>query len=206
MLTVDANVWVAAFDPTDALHAPSVSFLRYLATRRDSDCAPSFLALEVGCALTRRLARPEAGAAAAAKSSYVNIPNQISSRRTMRCSRMRCGPAPRAGCTRRMRSIRRPWQRGLPECEQARRHVGRRRAPQGDVGGVERGIPQNAGPGRAQPPLRTVRLAQPLSASAAVFQRRRVPRPGLRRAAARRSIDALGRGSQPHEDGARKCG
>ena len=62
MLTVDANVWVAAFDPTDALHAPSVSFLRYLATRRDSDCAPSFLALEVGCALTRRLARPEAGA------------------------------------------------------------------------------------------------------------------------------------------------
>lgn len=67
MLTVDANVWVAAFDPTDTLHAPSVSFLRYLATRRDSDCAPSFLALEVGCALTRRLARPEAGAAAAAK-------------------------------------------------------------------------------------------------------------------------------------------
>jgi predicted nucleic acid-binding protein len=54
VLTVDANVWVAAFDPHDRFHLPSVRFLRAVA---DADLrlhAPAFLVVEVACALARR--------------------------------------------------------------------------------------------------------------------------------------------------------
>lgn len=54
MLTVDANVWVTDFDPRDALHDRSAAFLREAARRRLVLHSPSFLTLEVACAVTRR--------------------------------------------------------------------------------------------------------------------------------------------------------
>lgn len=53
MLTVDASVWVSAFDPQDRHHAVSVDFLRVLADRRLPLNAPSLLVVETACALAR---------------------------------------------------------------------------------------------------------------------------------------------------------
>lgn len=54
MLTVDANVWVSDFDPSDALHDLSAAFLREAARARLVLHGPAFLTLEVACALARR--------------------------------------------------------------------------------------------------------------------------------------------------------
>ncbi|MBI2373902.1 MAG: PIN domain-containing protein [Deltaproteobacteria bacterium] len=64
MLTVDANVWIAAFDPHDGFHGASVAFLRTLAARGIAPCGPAFVVIEVGCALARRAKDPDAGAVA----------------------------------------------------------------------------------------------------------------------------------------------
>ncbi len=53
MLTVDASVWVAAFDPRDRHHAVSVEFLRVVAERRLRLNAPALLVVETACALSR---------------------------------------------------------------------------------------------------------------------------------------------------------
>lgn len=53
MLTVDASVWVAAFDPRDRHHAVSVEFLRVVADRRLPLNAPVLLVVEAACALSR---------------------------------------------------------------------------------------------------------------------------------------------------------
>lgn len=65
MLTLDANVWVAAFDPKDRFHGPSVAFLRAVALQRVRLHAPAFLVLEVACAVARRAGDAGAGRAAA---------------------------------------------------------------------------------------------------------------------------------------------
>lgn len=65
MLTVDASVWVSAFDTTDAFHAPSREFLRRVGERMIPLTAPSFVIVETGCALTRRFRSPERGRQAA---------------------------------------------------------------------------------------------------------------------------------------------
>lgn len=54
MLTVDANIWVAAFDHHDRFHAASTNFLRTVARDELALHGPAFLTLEVGCALARR--------------------------------------------------------------------------------------------------------------------------------------------------------
>ncbi len=54
MLTVDASVWVAAFDPSDRFHIDSLAFLREVATRGMSLHAPEFALIEVACATARR--------------------------------------------------------------------------------------------------------------------------------------------------------
>jgi len=61
MLTVDANVWVAAFDTQDSFHTSSVAFLRKLAGEETIACAPAIAILEVACALARRYADPAIG-------------------------------------------------------------------------------------------------------------------------------------------------
>ena len=67
MPTVDANVWVAAFDTKDRFHADSVAFLRKLAGEETTTCAPAIVILEVACALARRYADPSMGRKAAVK-------------------------------------------------------------------------------------------------------------------------------------------
>jgi predicted nucleic acid-binding protein len=65
--TVDASVWVSAFDSTDRFHAESAVFLRHLALRSVIAHAPAILILEIGCALARRCADPATGLEAATR-------------------------------------------------------------------------------------------------------------------------------------------
>ncbi|MFN8634270.1 MAG: type II toxin-antitoxin system VapC family toxin [Chloroflexota bacterium] len=64
MATVDANAWIATFDPTDVFHAPSVAFFRRVARLQLPIHAPAFLVVEVACALRRKLRDPSIGAQA----------------------------------------------------------------------------------------------------------------------------------------------
>jgi predicted nucleic acid-binding protein len=54
MLTIDANVWVAAFDPHDRFHAPSTAFLSAVTQQRVRLNGPAFVIVESACALARR--------------------------------------------------------------------------------------------------------------------------------------------------------
>ncbi len=54
MLTLDANIWVAAFDSHDRFHEPSVAFLRHVTVGRVRLHGPAFLLLEAACAIARR--------------------------------------------------------------------------------------------------------------------------------------------------------
>lgn len=64
MIVVDANVWVAAFDPSDRFHAESVAFFRRLAREDLRPVAPALLLVEVGGAIARRTGVPSSGAEA----------------------------------------------------------------------------------------------------------------------------------------------
>lgn len=64
MLTLDANIWVAAFDPKDRFHESSVTFLRAVAQKELRLHGPAFVALEVACALARRAGDSAVGALA----------------------------------------------------------------------------------------------------------------------------------------------
>lgn len=61
MLTVDANVWVAAFDPRDGFHRSSVVFLDAAIDLGEGFLAPAFLPVEVGCAVARRFGDADQG-------------------------------------------------------------------------------------------------------------------------------------------------
>ena len=60
-LIVDASVWVAAADPTDAMSDPSRDFLSQVAARELPIALPDFAKLEIACALARRLHSAEHG-------------------------------------------------------------------------------------------------------------------------------------------------
>lgn len=62
--TVDACVWVAAFDVADRMHHESAAFLREAARRAVRLHAPRLLLLEVRCAIARRAGEADAGARA----------------------------------------------------------------------------------------------------------------------------------------------
>lgn len=62
--TVDACVWVAAFDVADHAHRESARFLREAARRAVRLHAPRLLLLEVRCAVARRARDGDAGARA----------------------------------------------------------------------------------------------------------------------------------------------
>lgn len=61
MLTLDANIWIAAFDPHDRFHDQSVSFLTLVAQRRLVLHGPAFVVVEAACALARRAQSTTAG-------------------------------------------------------------------------------------------------------------------------------------------------
>ena len=67
MLVLDANLWVAAFDPSDRFHDDSVTLFRTSAARSQVLAGPSFVVLESVCALGRRIGDPQKARAAGAK-------------------------------------------------------------------------------------------------------------------------------------------
>ena len=74
MLTVDANVWIAAADPSDEFHAASRRFLIAVARQGLRLYVPAFAHIEMACALARRRHSAAAGqilANALAESPYV---------------------------------------------------------------------------------------------------------------------------------------
>jgi predicted nucleic acid-binding protein len=64
MLTLDANIWIAAYDPKDAFHAQSTTFLFTVTSRQLTLHGPTFMLIETACALARRTQSPVAGQAA----------------------------------------------------------------------------------------------------------------------------------------------
>jgi len=54
MITIDASVWMAFFEPKDAFHMESVAFLRECERRRVEMFAPSLAIVETACAMARR--------------------------------------------------------------------------------------------------------------------------------------------------------
>jgi predicted nucleic acid-binding protein len=61
MITVDANVWIAAFDPADVFHADSIALFTRIASRNITIHAPDFVEIEVACAVSRRRRDASAG-------------------------------------------------------------------------------------------------------------------------------------------------
>jgi predicted nucleic acid-binding protein len=61
MLTIDANVWVAAADPSDDFSEVSRAFLRGVAQQRLRIYLPAFARVEIACALARRRRSAVAG-------------------------------------------------------------------------------------------------------------------------------------------------
>ena len=54
MLTVDANVWVSAFDSHNQFHGASTGFLAAALEQGLSFTGPAFVLVEVACAIARR--------------------------------------------------------------------------------------------------------------------------------------------------------
>lgn len=54
-VTIDASVWISAFDSSDVFHAASRTFLRRIFPDNLQVIQPAFSKLEVACALSRRL-------------------------------------------------------------------------------------------------------------------------------------------------------
>ena len=61
MLTIDASVWVSAFDRTDELHVSCRDFLRAVTDDLVHLNGPSFVLVETACAVARRAGAPEVG-------------------------------------------------------------------------------------------------------------------------------------------------
>lgn len=61
MLTVDANVWIAANDRTDTHMERSRDFLAAATRGQETIYLPSFAEVEIACALARRRHSPEVG-------------------------------------------------------------------------------------------------------------------------------------------------
>ncbi len=64
MLTIDANVWVSAFDPHNHFHGASRDFLAVALEQGLSFTGPAFVLVEVACAIARRGRDARAGRAA----------------------------------------------------------------------------------------------------------------------------------------------
>ena len=64
MLTIDAGVWIAVYDPRDSFHHASAMFLTTVAERRFALYGPAFVMVEVGCAVARRLLDVQEGSKA----------------------------------------------------------------------------------------------------------------------------------------------
>ncbi len=64
MLTVDANVWVSAFDSRNHFHGATTGFLAAALEQGLSFTGPAFVLVEVACAIARRAGDARTGHAA----------------------------------------------------------------------------------------------------------------------------------------------
>lgn len=64
MLTLDANIWIAAFDWQDRFHQESTAFLHAVARHHLRLHGPALVVLEAACALARRARSVATGQAA----------------------------------------------------------------------------------------------------------------------------------------------
>jgi predicted nucleic acid-binding protein len=64
MLTLDANIWVAVYDPQDNFHAQSITFLYEAVQRRFVLNGPAIVIIEASCVLARRTQNTVLGQAA----------------------------------------------------------------------------------------------------------------------------------------------
>lgn len=67
LVVLDANLWVAAYDPEDRFHAESVQVFQAALRRGVGLAGPSYVVLESICALARRVGDSEAARAAREK-------------------------------------------------------------------------------------------------------------------------------------------
>jgi predicted nucleic acid-binding protein len=67
MLTLDANIWIAVYDPKDAFHGQSTAFLYTVTSRQLGLNGPTFMLIEAACVLARRAQNPAAGQVAIAR-------------------------------------------------------------------------------------------------------------------------------------------
>lgn len=65
MLTIDANVWIAAFEPADAFHSDSLQFLTAVTKRRLPLFGPAVVIAETACGVARRTRNSTTGERAA---------------------------------------------------------------------------------------------------------------------------------------------
>ncbi len=65
MITIDASVWTALFEPKDAFHIATVTFLRECERRHVELFTPSLAMVETACAMARRLKDSAKGLAVA---------------------------------------------------------------------------------------------------------------------------------------------
>jgi predicted nucleic acid-binding protein len=65
MLTLDANIWIAVYDPKDVFHAESTAFLVEVTRQQLRVNGPDFVLIETACALARRAQDPSVGQTAA---------------------------------------------------------------------------------------------------------------------------------------------
>lgn len=64
MIVLDANLWIAAFDPTDRFHGDSIAVLDAAVADDLTLAGPVYVLLETSCAVARRTGRPSQAAAA----------------------------------------------------------------------------------------------------------------------------------------------
>lgn len=64
MLTIDAGIWIAVYDPRDSFHRASAMFLTAVAEQHLALYGPAFVTVEAGCALARRTQDTQAGSKA----------------------------------------------------------------------------------------------------------------------------------------------
>ncbi|MDB6117174.1 MAG: Ribonuclease VapC [Verrucomicrobiaceae bacterium] len=91
MLTIDANVWIAAFDPADCFHGVSATMLRRAASGNFSLYAPDIAQLEVACAVSRRRRDPAAGVAAGSKLAAHPVLRMVLVDTTLQAAALRIG-------------------------------------------------------------------------------------------------------------------
>jgi len=67
MFTIDASVWIAAFQPQDLHHAPSVRWLEAILEKEATVHSPVIVILETACAIARLTRNATKGREAAKK-------------------------------------------------------------------------------------------------------------------------------------------